>query len=90
MDEMIERVARAMFAAQWDAQDRPEEFDLNSEGFKAIYWAAARAAVAAMREPTDDMVRAAHLKAEGMTSAGFADVWRAMIDVVLDDGRGRD
>ncbi len=68
MSEMVERVARAM---------------LEDSDFKHwIDWeSAARAAISAMREPTDAMVSAG-LKLVDW-NLGADDAWRAMIDAAL-------
>lgn len=81
MSEMIERVARAfcmvatdisMSEAEWKvaAEQEPEEV----ENFRR----AARAAIAAMREPTDAMIMA-------VSGGPCLDEWQAMIDEALRD-----
>jgi hypothetical protein len=71
MSEMVERVAQALA----DAEYRSYDGDAN-------HYEMARAAIAAMREPTDDMICAA--KDEDM-AWNVGDVWRAMIDEALAD-----
>lgn len=78
MNEMVERVARAIAGAdrnQWDHMFAPR---------KAMFVCFARAAMAAMREPTEAMIDS------GMNT-GYAPAcdlevdahWRAMIDEAL-------
>ena len=70
MSEMVERVARAIVAEYgpdgWDADD---------------YRRMARAAIAAMREPTDAMIDVLnrHAQCEGFIEEG----WRAAMDEAL-------
>jgi hypothetical protein len=68
MSEMIERVARAMCAADGGSL----EVDVHH------YLDMARAAIKAMREPTAAMVRATGLPPEGITV-----YWKAMIVAAL-------
>jgi len=104
MSEMVERVARAIatelganldtaFAdkTEWtnmrgtDAAGRWR--DIN-EPFKSDYLAAARAAIQAMREPSDGMVEAGwRAKEYGMTlEESVAATWPAMITAALGEG----
>lgn len=85
MTEMVDRVARAMFD-----QDHDEGWDRGEAATKQIYLNNARAAIEAMREPTEEMVDAAHTAQRW--SEGFGpDIgkvqdqlkWQAMIDVAL-------
>ncbi|MFN0190680.1 MAG: hypothetical protein ACKVP5_01710 [Aestuariivirga sp.] len=67
---MIERVARALAASSGSAD-------------WAAYTSSARAAVAAMREPTTDMLEAA---TPGLLDYGYLpEEWRAMIDHVVNE-----
>jgi len=67
-DDMIERVARAIYAAEcWDTA---------APGF---YQHAARAAIEAMREPTEVMLDAAMQFA----SCDLKSEWQAMIEAAL-------
>lgn len=72
MSEMIERVARALFI---EYGHEPEEW---CEAHRVHYIAVARAAIAAMREPTEAMV-----DASGMGSQLTSGMWSAMIDAAL-------
>jgi len=94
MSEMVERVARALVTlhgGRWDAMIFESE---DGELCQHAYLELARAAIAAMREPTDAM------KAEGCEELGgfvtqdlwdgfahssdvAAAIWRAMIDAGL-------
>jgi hypothetical protein len=74
-DDMIERVARAIYVV--DAQD--------TDG-AGVYQRMARAAIAAMREPTEAMINGLRIAQEcgDSTAALWAPlVWRAMIDAAL-------
>jgi hypothetical protein len=62
---MIERVARAIAEAQGDEPDGDKDFERE-----------ARAAIAAMREPTDRMLAAANWSRDGAGHGGY----EAMID----------
>lgn len=77
MNEMIERVARAICKA--DGQDPDHEGELTDEG--TFQWQSyvtdARAAIEAMREPTKAMIAACYPDED----AGL--IWRDMIDAAL-------
>ena len=80
----IERVAEAIFEeccacrspilSTWE--------DCKTTGAGSIYFRAARAAMKAIREPSEGMRFAAH-KASREGSPYFAPMWRAAIDEVL-------
>jgi hypothetical protein len=81
VSEMVERIARAIFDGQrdtiaWDSL-KPE--------FQAEYRDDARAAIAAMREPTFEMSEAAfRIEAAGHSQRTLIEAaWRAMIDEAL-------
>ena len=79
MNEMIERVARAM--------DPVCFIDLvaDIEGFqyrKLVALQNARVAIEAMREPTDEMVKAAFVTLE-LLEGSQDDCWKSMIDAAL-------
>jgi hypothetical protein len=86
MSEMIEQVAKAM----WDVR----RAHANKDGIFLEFWGdgtvpkangimeEARAAINAMREPTEVMQKAAR---EQTGQQSYADVWRAMIDEALKD-----
>lgn len=80
--DMVERVARAICKA--------EGFDPNStETTEASYWTTwekhARAAIAAMREPTDGMELAAYAaeRASPSSNLPYGIAYSAMIDAAL-------
>ncbi len=88
MTDMVERVARAMF---YDTnRDYPAySFHAADETTQATYISNARAAIEAMREPTEDMEIA------GDTETGWdkhemphpaRNSWQAMIDAALNEG----
>lgn len=76
--EMLERVARALFKTEWDNKGHSWEM----EAAHHAYWREqARAAIAAMREPTEDMCMIG--EDLGEVHAAAAQIWRAMIDAAL-------
>jgi molecular chaperone DnaK (HSP70) len=81
MSEMIERVARALAenergADLWDEISNDSDIDyIGKNEFRDL----ARAAIEAMREPTEGMVEAANLHE---SNGVYAD-WQAMIDEAL-------
>ena len=97
MTEMVERVARVLLDADGISfpSGRKREWNEIPDGQRAAYSAIARAAIAAMREPTEGM------KFAGRTEKPFlapqenwtpgqivADaVYRAMIDAALAEGK---
>ncbi len=84
---MIERVAKAIAKQHQDAAE-PYPDDLMPE-----YRAMARAALEAMREPTDEMIEAVNRKERQMLQgpAGarlhYSVAFRAMIDAALETGK---
>ncbi len=87
MNEMVERVAEAMWLE--DTQDVKWEFA--QRNYAPGYRVRARAAIAAMREPTEAMVRAGDLaqteargpKLGAQVAMASSVPWRAMIDAAL-------
>lgn len=71
---MVERVARAIQAFDGHAAAGGAE-----PGYEAI----ARAAIAAMREPTDEMMSVTEWWGDLTGRPEHVDVWRAMIDAAL-------
>lgn len=91
---VVERVARAMHSASpyrlaWGTGRQAWEAD--REHTREFFRAMARAAIAALREPTEAMLQEAvgagwHGGVEGYTRGEMehgANLWRAMIDVAL-------
>ena len=87
MNEMVERVARALWEVGCNSGD-PIFDELNPERQRALI-ALARTAITAMREPAKAMCEAACMDGlEGLVAVHLADVmkWHAMIDAALTDG----
>ncbi|WP_311267839.1 hypothetical protein [Sphingobium sp. WCS2017Hpa-17] len=75
---MIERAARAMYdnvQPEWDWDDPDAEL------LRRMYRDNARAAIRALREPSDAVTNAGYNELLCYNSAGNA--WRAMVDAVL-------
>jgi hypothetical protein len=71
MSEMVERVAKAMALAD------------GGNAYWKPYMREARAAIEAMREPTDNMKFVASNTSLGFSPGDVADGWRLMIDEAL-------
>lgn len=80
----IEEVAKAYRDA---VMSTPDGVSIPFEEFSRI---AARAAIEAMREPTDAMMKAGEVPGwDDSVSIGLSsDVWRAMIDAALNEVKG--
>ena len=74
MTDMIERVAQAIFAK-------------DPEGMFSIHYARvyAKAAILAMREPTETMIDAGSKEQRTILSKPIEGIWTAMIDDALED-----
>lgn len=72
-DSMIEKVAKAI----WESQHGP--WEMASEAGKRSLRVEARAAIKAMREPTDEMIHAGN-NAMVYIDCTALNVWRAMHD----------
>lgn len=88
MSEMIERVARALCAADeldWDAQANGQTSGSGSDDEQQGYLDKARAAIEAMREPTEAMTA----KAWSMITSNlrYEEVYRHLIDAALNPKR---
>lgn len=94
--EMVERVARAMCAKWYDGEDPDasdhvgvEDYERSQRGETTKNWhlfeRPARAAIEAMREPTEAMTISASKEFGPQTgdSSDPCDVWRHMIDEAL-------
>lgn len=80
---MIERVARAMVAAD-SGPEGSTLFDIHWEEFGEGYMAGARVAIEAMREPTDEMLDCGVDADDGMTHPDtVVDIYQAMINAAL-------
>ena len=80
VDDMIERVARKILEAQTDwlfGKDAKED----------LFLTMARAAIEAMREPTEAMVNGLRITRECDSTAALwaPHIWRTMIDEALGD-----
>ncbi len=85
MSEMVERVASAMFCAEY-GYDADRWDDADEEGEKFEYRRLARAAISAMREPTIAMCAAGDEKHRGVDDPDDTpELWRAMIDAAFAD-----
>ena len=73
---MVERVAQALLAAI-DAS----EYNFGERGVRLTAKAAARAAIAAMREPTEGMLEVADVDEPQQA----INTWHAMVDAALDE-----
>lgn len=82
MTDMVERVARAIAFADLDEQSRAViNMDANMMYVADHYVELARAAIEAMREPTDEMLWAA--RAVRYADEGSMEIWNGMIDAAL-------
>ena len=94
--DMIAKVARAVATADWRAEieewAEPERwlvaadaYDLTNNNGRFRYDLIARAAIEAMREPTETMLKAGDLPGwDDSVSIGLSgEVWQAMIDAAL-------
>jgi hypothetical protein len=85
-ENMVERVARALFEQQKKDWESDPENDLYMSTFEdgcVLYRNEARAAIAAMREPTDMMCRATDVFDIDWNLSSPADAFRAMIDTAI-------
>lgn len=74
MSEIVERVAKAASEARWIGSDWGFEDPQSQELWRKI----ARVAIAAMREPTPEMIR------EGDRWEWPGGIWRHMVDAALE------
>lgn len=82
---MVERVARAMVAED-SGQEGSMLFDTHWKEFGEGYMKTARAAIEAMREPTEEMVNSGECADDGMTHTDtVVDIYQAMIDAALSE-----
>lgn len=84
-NEMVKRVAKAIYDAENGDPNHPNPHFV--EGWK-LYERHARAAIEAMREPTEEMVfRGALVASNPLDSKKQARVFSAMVDAALQDDR---
>jgi hypothetical protein len=83
-NEMIERVAKAMRNSAFNKKEHTEWDDLG-KSVKDFYRTMAKAAIEAMREPTEEMVRAvkAHPDFLGYGDDEFDWIFKVMIEAAL-------
>jgi hypothetical protein len=75
MSDMVRKVALAIEEARGTPRDEPSP----------VAWKMARAAIAAMREPTEAMENAAGLYLHDCDAPLAYDVWQQMIDAALNE-----
>lgn len=80
--KMVERVARALWRTAADTF--PPSVQASPEGWRTQI-AAAKVAIAAMREPTEAMIEASNREWDGRMSHRSSGAWQAMIDAALKD-----
>jgi len=84
MTDMIERVAVAMAENDSGPMDSAL-FAIHWREFGEGYIDSARAAIAAMREPTEKMIDAGSKEQRNILSKPIEGIWTAMIDAALED-----
>lgn len=83
MTTMLEKMALAIYRQAWGtAADKRWHDDVQG---RAHFTEQARAALMAMREPSDPMWEAYRAAQADHQSA--TEIWEAMIDAILDEGR---
>lgn len=90
MSEMIEAVARAIWEIRREEEDRCD-MELEDMGASHSVWTEARAATAAMSDPSETMLKAARKACMHVTQGEDmnAKIWRAMIDSALVEETGQ-
>ncbi len=80
--DMVEKVARAICETLFGFYDENDDSPLSTLGQSRL---AARAAIAAMREPTETMAQRGYgyVAVDGVLRVDLKDAWRAMIDAAL-------
>lgn len=82
--EMVERVARAICKEQFASLDE-WNWELQSDAFRESYRDKARAAIEAMKEPTDAMIEASRIVSLEMGSfCTVADQYKTMLRQALE------
>lgn len=85
-NDMVERVAKAIAAADLDEGDGMYDYYALTEDIVDLYTTLARAAIKAMRDPTEAMYEEAE-DAIGYNVA--CDIWWVMIDTALKEREGK-
>lgn len=93
MDDMVEKVARAICDAGQGQWRKPPYNELHTDALNNHWRHKARAAIEAMREPSEAMVKAGYdafmaWDARTGDDLGMEIIWRAMIDAALSDTKG--
>lgn len=83
MSEMFERVFRAIAKAGGNNPDRLPKEPGPGYPMRQMYEAMTRAAIEAMREPTDEMANAGYHGTSYWEDSHPTAVWQAMIDAAL-------
>jgi hypothetical protein len=83
MSEMVERVARAIAKARHPGLTWPTKSDPEYIQTVHTYLRDARAAIEAMREPTEEMIKASNREWDGRMSHRSSGAWQVMIDAAL-------
>jgi len=82
MSEMVEKVARAIYAAMPKTFEASGDFNRLWPNLQDSYRAVARAAIEAMREPTPTMMKEGNFS---LDTGSSDDTWVAMINEALAD-----
>ena len=85
MTYMIDKIARAMHASVNGHVQPPPTWDNQSEQSQNYWRIGARAAISAMREPTETMIDAGSKEQRNILSKPIEGIWAAMIDDALGD-----
>lgn len=85
MTDMIERVAMAMYSSTGLEFGLQEEWKDRHDKAKDEWRHLARAAIAAMREPTETMIDAGSKEQRNILSKPIEGIWAAIIDAALGD-----
>lgn len=82
--EMIDRVAEALYNKQKDLYVI-KQLEFKDSPHKYYWWSIARAAIEAMREPTDEMIDAAAKSVITNEIEPYGGWYTAMIDAALNE-----
>lgn len=79
MSDIVDRVARSLYSASpFGKTEGP--YEAQTDEYRRLCGVLARAAIGALREPTDDMMNVLGDR----SSFAFDEDWRAMIDAALE------
>jgi len=85
MTDMIDKIARAMHASVNGHVIPPPTWDNQSEQSQNYWRIGARAAIAAMREPTEEQYEALSATGKMWRELDSKTVWQTYIDAALED-----